>query len=66
MEVGVVPGGPKPALGMFFFQSVSFLKNIHILCINLRKMTAYIEYLVHEIFNNKYMWVRSKLVLDRK
>jgi len=34
-------------------QSVSFLKNIDMLCINLIKMTAYIEYLIHRIYNNK-------------
>jgi len=33
-------------------QSVSFLKTTDMLCINLTKITANIEYLIHRTFNN--------------
>jgi len=44
MQVGVVSER--------VLQSVSFLKTVDKLCINLTKITAYIEYLIHGIFNN--------------
>ena len=33
-------------------QSASFLKTVDKRCINVTKITAYIDYLIHGIFNN--------------